>query len=1383
MSDQPSTPPQDDSNATLMLSDESLAALGRAAMEEPTVISSAGAGELRSGIFIGADPKEIGPYQIEKRIGEGGFGTVYRARQTEPIRREVALKIVRAGMSSSEVLARFEVERQTLALMQHPHIAGVLDAGTTSDGRPYFVMELVKGTPATQYCNEHRLSVRQRVELFISVCQAVQHAHQKGVLHRDLKPSNILVTEVDGRPVAKVIDFGIAKAIGGSNADAMADTLLQTRIGSVIGTPQYMSPEQAGAAPDLDTRSDVYSLGIILFELLTGETPLTLDRLKRAAMDEVLRLIREAETDRPSSRLAPVTKAVEDVAERCHTEPRKLVNAVRGDLDWIVLKALEKERERRYPSAESLALDLQRHLRNEPVSAGPPDALYRFRKLVRRNRLAFAAGSLVCLSLLTGMGATFWQWRHADAERHRAEQGESALAERLKEASRVSVGVALDHRDKNRDPSAAIGHLVKALDYAPDNARAQFELTDLLMQSLGALPRLSRVPSIKYEDVGGGPTPHSPDRRHLFLLAGEPGQSSVLQIWDTTTGRMTGQHAWPGQRLGTPEFTSDEHRALVRFEDHMQMWDLAEGKAVGAAIPVPGHENNRATISADGRRVVTWDLRWDDTAHQIATIWDADTGRPVGQPLDHQSDRQNRLWGLNSASFSADGRRILTVTGDQTAHLWNAETGARVGKPLKHPDDPRNTLFEAGFSPDSRRVFTAAFDGSAQLWDAETGAPVGTRIQHGKGGTTAAFSPSGRRLVTGCVDHNAQVWDASTGAAVGKPIRSESGVWHVGFSPDETLVVTITGAGTALLWDADSGESRSPPFNHGAGILAFDFSPDGLVLMTQGRDAVYLWNVVNGRASGQPIRCASEIRKAVFSDDGSTLLVSSRDHMQSYPVAACRNIRRHFFNFKSEAAFSSDGKTVLLTGYKPDTTGSTLQAWDVTTGEPLRQPIEFIANINLIALSPNARHAAVHCSQKEGEPANAVEMIDLDSGRRFVLKGQPMQGLNTLSFSPDGKLLVTIHDDGQRKRGIASVWNATTGELVMPPIEHPFQVTKAVFSPDSHYLLTAWPSGGAQLWDLGAKQAIGIAMLHDKSSVIIGAAFDEHELKFTTVSYDVINRDSKALLEKWAFAPLPATAPVLLSNVEAALGFMAHTTRPRPAMDFHLIPHSSLASIGFLHSSRSASHRVVDTATGELWGMLGNGQQSGVFVSPDARWFLSTGNSTPALCELASGIRQYRAFPREWLPVVEAIAGVQITHAGTQAIVPDDERLARCERWKAQRQTWTHDPETADWVRLIDWCLAEPVTRTLSPHSQESVAHYVDRQIALYAESPDQVPWGAIPESHDLDPTNPLVHLALAQKEDNPANAAFLRQWALKQLEHQPEMRRRAEELKLLPKP
>ena len=505
----------------------------------------------------------IGPYKLREQIGEGGFGSVWVADQERPVRRRVALKIIKIGMDTKEVIARFEQERQALAMMDHPNIAKVLDAGATQFGRPFFVMELVHGVKITDYCDDQQLSTQQRIELFITVCQAVQHAHQKGIIHRDLKPSNILVTINDGEAVPKVIDFGVAKATQGR----LTEQTVYTQFQQMIGTPLYMSPEQAEMTSlDIDTRSDIYALGVLLYELLTGHTPIDQDTMARIGMDEMRRMIREVDPPRPSLRVKTFDGAeLTTAAKRRHIDPAKLTGALRGDLDWIVMKCLEKDRKRRYDTANGLALDLQRHLKNEVVIARPPTTAYLLGRLIRRNKLAFAAGVAIAVTLVVGIAASTWQAVVATNARSAAQTAQVQAQSKQKEAEAQSQRAEAEKQraDTQARKATESQQQSRRLLYASDMNLAQ---QSLLQNNLGKARRLldRHRPQPGEEDLRGW------EWRYLWQ--------------QTRSGALVTLAHRPARGFSV-SFSPDGNRLAVGwFDGRVELWDVPNRRLLRTLI-------------------------------------------------------------------------------------------------------------------------------------------------------------------------------------------------------------------------------------------------------------------------------------------------------------------------------------------------------------------------------------------------------------------------------------------------------------------------------------------------------------------------------------------------------------------------------------------------------------------------------------------------------------------------------------------------------------------------------------------------------------------------------------------------------------------------------
>jgi serine/threonine protein kinase len=866
---------------------------------EPPV---AGAGEERSGTVIG-------PYKLLEQIGEGGFGVVFMAEQHQPVRRRVALKILKPGMDSRRVIARFEAERQALALMDHPNIARVFDGGAAPSGRPYFVMELVKGILITDYCDQNQLPPRERLELFISVCQAVQHAHQKGIIHRDLKPSNILVTLHHGTPVAKVIDFGIAKALG----QQLTDKTLYTGFAQLVGTPLYMSPEQAALSGlDVDTRSDIYSLGVLLYELLTGTTPFDKKRFQEAAYDELRRIIREEEPPKPSTRISTLGEAATAVSAQRGTDRKRLSQFFRGELDWIVMKALEKDRNRRYETAGALAADVRRYLQDEPVQACPPSQWYRMGKVLRKHRGAAATmAAFVGLLLAGGAVSTWLAVRATQAERDAragwadAEQKGNAATEARQKAEEDRLRAEQAEAEAKREATKAgaintfllqsvLGsaaawsnpvdqaQMVKVLDGATYN----------LDQLFGAQPESLAAVRLTvgelYYSVGEPDKAEPHLRRGVYLRrAGRSAPLDPLKAEDAET-------LYAMKHLGTllkERGESAEAEPLLR--QSQEALHRAEVRRIPCTVPELGftvHMMSTA-FSPDGRRVLAggddacmrlYDVATGVQVHRFVGAW-VGTFSPDGRRILSAGDKTLRLWdtatarelrqfkghteGVNSVVFSPDGRQALSSSNDKTLRLWDVETGEEIRRFQGHTD----AVTQAVFTPDGRQILSGSSDGTVRLWNAATGLEIRRFQAEGTAVLSVAVSPDGRQALA-LDTYGMRLWDLTTGNEIRRfKGNVYSGAGSVVFAPDGHQALRTDHFQRKLrLLDVDTGQEgkcfsvEMPLRPHGAVI-----SPDGRLAATGNwRGSVSLWRLAEPLPPDQELAEALQRLQSARQDRG-----------------------------------------------------------------------------------------------------------------------------------------------------------------------------------------------------------------------------------------------------------------------------------------------------------------------------------------------------------------------------------------------------------------------------------------------------------------------------------------------------------------------------------
>jgi eukaryotic-like serine/threonine-protein kinase len=1033
---------------------------------------------------VPAPPGQAGQYRLLRQIGEGGMGLVYEAEQARP-RRRVALKLIKPGMDTKQIIARFEAERQALALMNHPNIARVFDAGATPDGRPYFVMEYVKGEPICAYCDRHRLTVRQRLELFARVCDAVQHAHMKGVIHRDLKPSNILVAVAEhGAPRPVIIDFGIAKAV----SQALTDTTVYTAIGQLMGTPEYMSPEQAEMSEtDVDTRTDIYSLGVILYELLTGALPFDRATLRAAGRDAIHKMIREVDPPRPATRLSQMGDAGTRAADARRSRLEGLAQLLRSELEWIPLKAMRKDRSKRYRSAAEMGDDVGNYLAHRPLLAAPESIGYQLRKLLRRHRGEAAAAAAILVALLAGLAGTLWQSYRASeradaATKAELEQRRLAQSEASAKAVAVAKAAEADEARKDAELEAYIANLTAAdsslIANEPQRVRAR----------LDACPRHLRGWEWRWLQgrcdgsilhLGGHP-------HHVSWAAFDAGGTrivtacadGILRVWDAATGEqlraLRGHH---GPVYCAAFDGSGRFIVSASFDRTARIWDAAGGAPIST---LRGHDREvwTSAFSADGRRVVT------ASADQSMRVWDVAQSKEVAVLRGHQgavlsaafspdgtrvvsasADNTARIWevaaasevavlrghekAVNSATFSPDGGSVVTASSDRTARLWDAGSGREVAVLRGHTD----LVYNAAFSADGKSIVTGSEDGTARIWRAAGGKELAVLRGHLGGMRTAAFSPDGARVVTASRDRVAQVWDAA-GVGNAALLRGhQNEVYSAAFSADGNRIVTASWDGTARVWDVASGRRLAAFRGHEGGTRSGAFSPDGRRVVTASWDGTArLWDATSGNELTVFRGHEGGVLSAGFDRDGGRVVTASSDNTarvwdaaSGRGVAVIRGHRGMVFS----AAFSPDGGRIITAS-----ADHTARLWDAASGSGGTVFRGHEASVFSAAFSRDGGRIVTASWDK------TARVWDVSNGVQLaVLRGHE-DAVWDAAFSPDGRRIVTAsHDETAR------IWDADSGKELAVLRGHERAVASAAFSPDGTRIVTASYDHTARLWD------------------------------------------------------------------------------------------------------------------------------------------------------------------------------------------------------------------------------------------------------------------------------------------------------------------------------
>lgn len=960
----------------------------------------------------------IGRYKLLQVIGEGGMGIVYMAEQEEPVRRKVALKVIKLGMDTKAVVARFEAERQALALMDHPNIAKVLDAGATEGGRPYFVMEMVQGMPITRFCDEVRMPTRQRLELFGEICSAVQHAHQKGIIHRDLKPSNILVTLHGDKPVPKVIDFGIAKATHGR----LTDKTLFTAFQQFIGTPAYMSPEQASLSGlDIDTRSDIYSLGVLLYELLTGRPPIDPRELLDGGFDEMRRIIREKEPPRPSTRLSTLQAGELNATAQLHqAEAPRLIQLLRGDLDWIVMKAIEKDRSRRYETANGVAADVRRHLENEPITARPPSTSYRLRKAFLRHKIVFAGAGAVAVALAAGVIATSWQ--------------SNARQRALEEARRTLYVAQMQAVQRNWEKGDI--YTARKLLQAWIPKRGEEDLRGFEWRHFATLCQDQSLLTLTNEvPAGSASVAVSPDGS--LVASGD--RHGNIRLHRTDDWSLVRSHQPHTMSVNSVEFSRDGKWLASSGADRATIvMDVMSGQTIASLIVTNVQLLSCARFSPDARLLAVGGF-----PAETLTIFDLKSSAEVARFSGQMGD-------VRHASFSPDGRHIAINNGALDIQIRDVATHEVVQKLSGH----QSIVGVVEYSPDGKWLASSEGTGTVKLWDTRDWREVATLHGHRTVVMALAFSRDSGVLASSCRDGMIRVWDVAGKSELGA-LRGHSGwVQRLAFLPGRRLL--SAGDDRLKVW-AVPRPGDAPTFRKEPVLWSqAHFSPDGRWIATLGDDesARQIWETQSGG-----LACSFSGRHflGAFSPDSSLYAArGDSNDVQVWKVTTGSSVLARTFGANDVRTVAFAGQNTLLVTLEQK---DEIRRLDLSTGEELAPLTGFESGINSILVSPDRRMLAAWCADGN------VKVCDTETGtiRWFLPHNSEWPDWE---FSPDSELLMVGHGAS----GGLHLWSMRTRELVHSFAADVFRGGRFAFSADGRWIALG-SQAQVHLWDVARRKS------------------------------------------------------------------------------------------------------------------------------------------------------------------------------------------------------------------------------------------------------------------------------------------------------------------------